>query len=128
MRRLGGNHENATMRIAGSIPDDDPLRGQHGHVEPADGLNAQESLFVDMRNEETDLVGVRREHHPWTTCALADAGDISKGIDRHLIADGPQLVTHQCGNLPLASRDSRCFTEPLEQVDIQIGHEVSHLP
>ncbi len=92
------------------------------HVESTDRLDSEKALFIDMRDQETDLVRMRREHDFRAAGAFPNAGNIAERIDRDLVADRPQLVTHLRGNLSLSPRDAGRLAESLEQFDIQIGH------
>jgi hypothetical protein len=60
---------------------DHALSGQRLRVETAERMKAQESVVVDVRDDETDLIHVRGDHHLLRRAAASESRDIAEVVD-----------------------------------------------
>ena len=92
MDRLGRRLKRPAVLVPVGAVHDDPLRLEHSRVKATHRLKAQESVFVDVLNQESDLVHMRGQHHPGAAIAALDPNHVAQGINGHFINKGPHLI------------------------------------
>ena len=82
-----------------------PPASQRHRVNAADPLRAQESLFVDIADDEADLVHVRGQHHLLALASSLFQGDqVAQCIDANLVGERLYFSADDLADLFLAAR------------------------
>src|SRR6266852_4117809 len=93
------------------------VRGQDSHIPPAQGSEVQETVLIDVVDEQADLVHVGVEHHGEIRLPVSRHQKISK----HVGADVVSVGGHEClDGLPcfiLKSGRTECVGQRLESSD-----------
>ena len=92
-------------------PDGHPLTDEHLGVPPSDRLNVQKAVFVDVLNDQADLVAMAGQHHAQRGVRIfchnqvaVQVGADLVGERRHVIADDllqGAFVARGAGQLPI---------------------------
>ena len=102
-----------------------PLCDQRAGVEATYRLETKKAFVVDVRDEEADLVHMGGDHHPGAVSPLG-SNHASQGVDAQVIEQRPQLVDDNRPHSILATRNTRCLAELLQQFQIlEIRHIAS---
>ncbi len=85
--------------------DDHLAAHQVAGVDPADGVDREESLVVDVGDDEADLVHVGRQHDLGFAISALEGDDVAEGIGVKVIGQRLELFLHQGAHLLLATGD-----------------------
>ena len=129
MNRLAGDDAD---HGTGPCPDLNALSDQHLRIPAADRVKPQESLVVNVLDEQPDLVAVTGEHDPGRTVGIDDGSHIampvgadfrgkSLGVTANHVLHRP-LVTRRAGSLQkLFEKLKLWFEHPRESFNGRVG-------
>ncbi len=115
MGRLGGRLECTEESLAPESVDMNPLGNQDAGVEATHGLDPEEPAIIDVTDQKTDLVHVRRDQHLGAAVALLVRDHIAHDIDSDRIDQRRDLVDHDLADTLFTAGDTRGFAETLQK-------------
>jgi len=96
----------------------DTLGDQHPWIEATNLLDPKESIVIDVTNEESDFIDVRRNRDSRSTRTLPIPDQVAKRIDRQAIDDRFQECRHDIAHLVLAGSDPGSLGERAKHVQV----------
>ncbi len=106
---FGAEHEEAVAGARFGV-NDDALGGHHARVEAAKGMDAQESVVINVLDNKADFVHVGGEHQFFAASgSLFDADQVAKGIGCDFVADIFELAVNDPSDEVFLSGDSGGF-------------------
>lgn len=106
---FGAKHEEAVAG-AGFGMNDDPLGSHHSRVESTEGMNAEESVVVDVLDDEANFVHMGGEHEFFAvTGSLFDTDQVAHGIGCDFVADIFELAVDDSSDEVFLSGDAGGF-------------------
>ena len=108
-------------------PANDRILEEVARIEPADGVDVDEALVVDVGDQEADLVHVRGEHDLLGLLLRAGAGlgarllhrdDRAQRVDRDAVEQALDLALDQFGDAVLAAGHARGQAQFFEEFDV----------
>lgn len=117
---LGAEHEESVAG-AGLGVNDDTLGGHHSGIESAEGVDAEESVVVDVLDDEANFIHVCGEHELLAIAgAFLNADYVTKGIGFDFIADLFEFTENDAADDIFLARDPGGFGQFFQELDVHV--------
>ncbi len=118
MNRSRGWLEHAGEGITIADMNDHTLRDEHSWIEPADLLDAQEAILVDVANQKADLVEVGGDRDARAATTVSDSDQVAEIVDAHGVDQWLQLFGDDAPDPVFTRGDARRLGQFAEQCDV----------